>query len=45
MDPEDRNEMVKAIYLNLVRLQRLTSDILDVTSIEGGAKDRRQDLV
>jgi signal transduction histidine kinase len=34
MDPEDRDEMVNAIYRNSVRLQRLTSDILDVTRIE-----------
>jgi signal transduction histidine kinase len=34
MDPEDRDEMIKAIYRNSMRLQRLTSDILDVTRIE-----------
>ena len=34
MDPEDRDEMIEAIYRNSVRLQRLTSDILDVTRIE-----------
>ena len=34
MNPEDRDEMVDAIYRNSVRLQRLTSDILDVTRIE-----------
>jgi signal transduction histidine kinase len=37
MDPEDRDEMVRAIYRNSVRLQRLTSDILDVTRIESEA--------
>jgi signal transduction histidine kinase len=34
MDPEDRDEMISAIYRNSMRLQRLTSDILDVTRIE-----------
>jgi len=34
MDPADREDMIKAIYRNSVRLQRLTSDILDVTRIE-----------
>jgi signal transduction histidine kinase len=34
MDPDDRDEMIKAIYRNSIRLQRLTSDILDVTRIE-----------
>lgn len=37
MDPEGRDEMIKAIYRNSVRLQRLTSDILDVTRIESEA--------
>jgi signal transduction histidine kinase len=37
MDPEDRGEMIEAIYRNSVRLQRLTSDILDVTRIESEA--------
>jgi signal transduction histidine kinase len=37
MNPEDRDEMVDAIYRNSVRLQRLTSDILDVTRIESAA--------
>jgi signal transduction histidine kinase len=37
MDPTDRDEMIKAIYRNSVRLQRLTSDILDVTRIESEA--------
>jgi signal transduction histidine kinase len=37
MDPEDRDEMIRAIYRNSVRLQRLTSDILDVTRIESEA--------
>jgi signal transduction histidine kinase len=37
MNPEDRDEMVNAIYRNSVRLQRLTSDILDVTRIESEA--------
>jgi signal transduction histidine kinase len=37
MDPADRDEMIKAIYRNSVRLQRLTSDILDVTRIESEA--------
>lgn len=37
MDPEDRDEMIKAIYRNSMRLQRLTSDILDVTRIESEA--------
>jgi signal transduction histidine kinase len=34
MDPEDRQEMIRAIYRNSIRLQRLTSYILDVTRIE-----------
>jgi signal transduction histidine kinase len=34
MDPEEGDEMIKAIYRNSMRLQRLTSDILDVTRIE-----------
>lgn len=37
MDPEDREEMIEAIYRNSLRLQRLTSDILDVTRIESEA--------
>jgi len=37
MGPEDREEMIKAIYRNSMRLQRLTSDILDVTRIESEA--------
>jgi signal transduction histidine kinase len=37
MNPEDRDEMIRAIYRNSVRLQRLTSDILDVTRIESEA--------
>jgi signal transduction histidine kinase len=37
MDPVDREDMIKAIYRNSVRLQRLTSDILDVTRIESEA--------
>jgi signal transduction histidine kinase len=37
MDPADRDEMIKAIYRNSIRLQRLTSDILDVTRIESEA--------
>jgi signal transduction histidine kinase len=37
MDPEDRDEMIEAIYRNSLRLQRLTSDILDVTRIESEA--------
>ena len=37
MDPEGREEMIRAIYRNSVRLQRLTSDILDVTRIESEA--------
>lgn len=37
MNPADRDEMIKAIYRNSVRLQRLTSDILDVTRIESDA--------
>jgi signal transduction histidine kinase len=37
MNPEDRDEMIDAIYRNSVRLQRLTSDILDVTRIESEA--------
>jgi signal transduction histidine kinase len=37
MDPVDRDEMIRAIYRNSVRLQRLTSDILDVTRIESEA--------
>ncbi|WP_187147463.1 sensor histidine kinase [Candidatus Nitrososphaera gargensis] len=37
MSPEDRDEMIRAIYRNSVRLQRLTSDILDVTRIESEA--------
>jgi signal transduction histidine kinase len=37
MEPSEGDEMVKAIYRNSVRLQRLTSDILDVTRIESEA--------
>jgi signal transduction histidine kinase len=37
MNPEGSDEMIKAIYRNSVRLQRLTSDILDVTRIESEA--------
>ena len=37
MEPSEGEEMVKAIYRNSVRLQRLTSDILDVTRIESEA--------
>jgi signal transduction histidine kinase len=37
MDPADREDMIRAIYRNSVRLQRLTSDILDVTRIESEA--------
>jgi signal transduction histidine kinase len=37
MDPADSDEMIRAIYRNAVRLQRLTSDILDVTRIESEA--------
>lgn len=37
MDPADSEDMIKAIYRNSVRLQRLTSDILDVTRIESEA--------
>src|ERR671931_94264 len=37
MDPADKEEMIRAIYRNAVRLQRLTSDILDVTRIESEA--------
>jgi signal transduction histidine kinase len=33
-DPEERKEMIAGIYRNSIRLQRLTSDILDVTRIE-----------
>ena len=32
--PDKREEMLKAISRNAVRLQRLTNDILDVTRIE-----------
>jgi signal transduction histidine kinase len=35
--PEKRNEMIQAISRNALRLQRLTSDILDVTRIESGS--------
>jgi signal transduction histidine kinase len=34
--PEKRDEMIEAISRNASRLQRLTSDILDVTRIESG---------
>lgn len=34
--PEKRDEMIQAISRNASRLQRLTSDILDVTRIESG---------
>lgn len=34
MDPEGKTEMIEAIYRNSIRLQRLTSDILDVSRIE-----------
>lgn len=34
MNPEAKDEMIKSIYRNSIRLQRLTSDILDVTRIE-----------
>lgn len=37
MDPADSEDMIKAIYRNSVRLQRLTSDILDVTRIDSEA--------
>jgi signal transduction histidine kinase len=33
-DPQEKNEMITGIYRNSIRLQRLTSDILDVTRIE-----------
>jgi signal transduction histidine kinase len=35
--PEKRDEMIQAISRNASRLQRLTSDILDVTRIESGS--------
>jgi len=35
--PEKRDEMMQAISRNASRLQRLTSDILDVTRIESGS--------
>ena len=35
--PEKREEMIQAISRNATRLQRLTSDILDVTRIESGS--------
>jgi signal transduction histidine kinase len=35
--PEKRDEMIQAIFRNASRLQRLTSDILDVTRIESGS--------
>ena len=35
MRPEAREEYIKAITRNPERLERLTSDILDVTRIEG----------
>jgi signal transduction histidine kinase len=35
--PEKRDEMIEAISRNASRLQRLTSDILDVTRIETGS--------
>jgi signal transduction histidine kinase len=35
--PEKREEMIQAISRNTTRLQRLTSDILDVTRIESGS--------
>ena len=35
--PEKRDEMIEAISRNASRLQRLTSDILDVTRIESGS--------
>ncbi len=35
MRPETRDEAIKAIPRNAERLERLTSDILDVTRIEG----------
>ncbi|MEW6604122.1 MAG: sensor histidine kinase [Thermoproteota archaeon] len=37
MDPDERDEMIRAIHRNSIRLQRLTSDILDVTRIESEA--------
>lgn len=37
MDSSDNDEMIRAIYRNSIRLQRLTSDILDVTRIESEA--------
>ncbi|MGI0034707.1 MAG: sensor histidine kinase [Nitrososphaera sp.] len=33
-DPQERAEMIRAVYRNSLRLQRLTNDILDVTRIE-----------
>ena len=35
--PEKKDEMIQAISRNASRLQRLTSDILDVTRIESGS--------
>jgi len=37
MNAEDKDEMIDAIHRNSLRLQRLTSDILDVTRIESEA--------
>ncbi len=45
MQPEDKDEHIQAISRNAQRLERLTSDILDVTRIEGNLLNLQKEKV